>query len=85
MSDTCKQFIPIKYQVSVNNLKKMVLSLSIHYQNTRQFATKMFEVSKGLCLQIVIGLFQFRYNTPYNLRRRSQIHIPAVRTVFSGA
>lgn len=49
MSDTCKQFIPIKYQVSVNNLKKMVLSLSIHYQNTRQFATKMFEVSKGLC------------------------------------
>ena len=60
-------------------------SVSIYYQNIRQLVIKMLEVSKGLCRQIVIGLFQFRYNTPYNLRRRSQIHIPAVRTVFSGA
>ena len=44
----------------------------------------MFKVSKGLCPEIVKGLFQFRYDIPYNLRQRSQFHIPPVRTVFSG-
>ena len=29
-------------------------------------------------------LFQFRKRIPYNLRRRSQFHIPLVRTVFNG-
>ena len=43
----------------------------------------MFKVSKGLCPEIVKGLFQFRYDIPYNLRQRSQFHIPPVRTVFS--
>ena len=44
----------------------------------------MFKVSKGLCLKIVKGWFQFKYDIPYNLRQRSQFHIPSVRTVFSG-
>ena len=44
----------------------------------------MFKVSKGLCPEIVTVLFQFRYDMPYNLRQRSQFHIPPVRTVFSG-
>ena len=30
------------------------------------------------------GLFKFRYDIPYNLRERSQFHIPPVRTAFSG-
>ena len=59
-------------------------SVSIHYQNIRQFATEMFKVSKGLCPEIVKGLFQFRNEMPHNLRQRSQFHIPLVRTVFSG-
>ena len=59
-------------------------SVSIHYQNIRQLAIEMFKVSKGLCPEIVKGLFQFRYDIPYNLRQRSQFHIPPVRTVFSG-
>ena len=44
----------------------------------------MFKVSKVLCPEIVIGLFQFRNEIPYNLRQRSQFHIPPVRTVFNG-
>ena len=44
----------------------------------------MFKVSKGLCLQIVKGLFQFRNEVPHNLRQRSQFHILLVRTVFNG-
>ena len=59
-------------------------SVSIHYQNIRQLAIEMFKVSKGLCPEIVKGLFQFRYDIPYNLSQRSQFHIPPVRTVFSG-
>ena len=39
---------------------------------------------KGSCPEIVKGLFQFRNEIPYNLRHRSQFHIPPVRTVFSG-
>ena len=59
-------------------------SVSIDYQNIRQLAIEMFKVSKGLCLKIVKGLFQFRNEIPYNLRQRSQFHIPPVLTVFSG-
>ena len=43
----------------------------------------MFKVSKGLCPEVVKGLFQFRNEVPYNLRQRSKFHIPPVRTVFS--
>ena len=50
----------------------------------RQLATEMFKVSKGLCPEIVKGLFQFRNEIPYNVRQRSQFHIPPVRTVFNG-
>ena len=53
-------------------------SVSIHYQNIRQLATEMFMVSKGLCPEIVKGLFQFGNKIPYNLRQRSQFHIPPV-------
>ena len=45
----------------------------------------MFEVSKGICPEIVKGLFQFRNEIPYNLRQRSDFRIPPVRAVFSGA
>ena len=30
------------------------------------------------------GLFKVRYDISYNLRERSQFHIPPVRTAFSG-
>ena len=30
------------------------------------------------------GLFQFRNEITYNLRQRSQFHIPPVRTAFNG-
>ena len=59
-------------------------SVSIHYQNIRQFATEMLRVSEVLCPEILKGLFQFRKEIPYNLRQRSQFHTPSVRTVFSG-
>ena len=39
-------------------------SVSIHYQNIRQLATEMFKLSKGLCPEIVKGLFQFRSEIP---------------------
>ena len=39
-------------------------SVSIHYQNIRQLATEMFKLSKGLCPEIVKGLFQFRNEIP---------------------
>ena len=58
-------------------------NVSIYYQNIRQLATEMFKVSKGLCLEIVKRLFQFRNEILKNLRQRSQFHIPPVRTVFS--
>ena len=51
-------------------------SVSIHDQNIPQLATEMFKVSKGLCPEIMKGLFQFRNEIPYNLRQRSQFHIP---------
>ena len=59
-------------------------SVSIHYQNIRQLATEICKVSKGLCPEILKGLFQFRNEIPYNLRQRSQFHIPPARTVFNG-
>ena len=39
-------------------------SVSIHDQNIQQPATEMFKVSKGLCLEIMKGLFQFRNEIP---------------------
>ena len=44
----------------------------------------MFKVSKDLCPKIEKGLFQFRNEIPYNLRQRSQIHIPPAQTVSGG-
>ena len=43
------------------------VSVSIHYQNIRRLATEMFKLSKGLCPELVKGLFQFRNEIPYNL------------------
>ena len=42
-------------------------AVCIHYENIRQLTTEMFKVSKGLCPEIVKGLFQFRNKIPYNL------------------
>ena len=46
-------------------------------------ATEMFKVSKGLCPEIMKGIFQFGNKIPYNLRQRSQFNILPTRTVFS--
>ena len=59
-------------------------SVSIHYQNIPQLPTEMFKVSKGLCPEIVEKLFQYRNQIPYNLKQRTQFHIPPVRPVVSG-
>ena len=45
---------------------------------------KCSRYQKVYVLKIVKGLFQFRNEIPYNLRQRSQFHIPPVRTVFNG-
>ena len=79
--------LPIVYSDKTSDFSELLEkdgSVSIHYQNMRQLATEMFKVSKGLCPEIVKGLFQLRNEIPYNLRQRSQFHIPPVRTVFSG-
>ena len=44
----------------------------------------MFKVSRGLSPEIVDELFQFRKQTLYELRQRSQFQIPWVYSVFSG-
>ena len=54
-------------------LEKIVVS--IHYQNIRQLAIEIFKVRNGLCPEIVKGLFQFRYDMPYNLKLVSAIFI----------
>ena len=59
-------------------------SVSIHYENIQQLATDNFTVSKDLYPEIVKGMLQFRKEIPYNLRQRSQLYIPPVRTAFSG-
>ena len=56
--------------------------VSVHFQNIQHLATEIFKVSKGLCPEIVKGMFQFRNEIPYNLRQRSQFYIATVRTVF---
>ena len=66
-----------------SELLKKDSSVSIQYQNIRQFAIEMFKVSKFLCPEIVKGLFQFRNGIPYNLRQRPQFLIPPLRTVFN--
>ena len=77
----------IDYSDKTSNFSELLEkdgSVSIHYQNIWQLATEMFKVSKGLCPEIMEGLFQFRNKITYNLRQRSQFHIPPARTVFSG-
>ena len=44
----------------------------------------MFKLSRGLDSEIVIELFQFREQIPYELRQRYQFQIPLVYSVFSG-
>ena len=78
-----KRSLRIVYSDKTSDFSQLVEkdgSGSIHCQNIRQLAIKMFKVSKGLCPEIVKGLFQFRND----IRQRSQFHIPPVRTVFSG-
>ena len=48
-------------------------SVSFHYQNIRQLAIEMFKVSKGLCPEIVKGLFQFRNDITLQLKTKVPI------------
>ena len=57
---------------------------SIHHQNIRFLAIKMFKVSKGISHQIVKGVFQFRDALPHQLRKQTDFQIPFVHGVFSG-
>ena len=59
-------------------------SASIDHQNLQKLAVEMLKVSRGLSPQIVNELFQFREQTPYELRQRSQFQISFVHSVFSG-
>ena len=77
----------IVYRDKTSDLSELLekdSSVSVHYQNIQQLAIEMINVSKCLCPEIVKGLFQFRYDVPYNLRQKSQFHIPPARTGFSG-
>ena len=46
----------------------------------------MFKVfnGNGLSPEIIKGISQFQNKVPYNLRQRSQFHIPPVYKVFTG-
>ena len=44
----------------------------------------MFKVSRDLSLEVINEIFQFREGITYELRKRSQFHIPSVHSVFSG-
>ena len=82
-----ERFLRIVYSDKTSDFSELLEkdgSVSIHYQNIRQLVTEMFKVSKRLFPEIVKGLFRFRNEIPYNLRQRSQFHIPPVLTVFSG-
>ena len=57
-----EQCIRIVYSDTTSDFSQLLEkggSVSSHYQNFRQLATEMFKVSKGLCPEIVKGLFQF--------------------------
>ena len=60
------------------------MAVSIHHQDLQKLAVEMFKVSRGLSPQIVNKSFQFREQMPYQLRQRSQFHIPWVNSVFNG-
>ena len=61
----------------------MVLSLfTIKISDNLQ--TGMFKVSNGLCPVIMKRFFKFTIEIHYNLRQRSQFHIPFAQTVFIG-
>ena len=44
----------------------------------------MFKVSRDLSPEIVNELFEFREQTPYELRQKTQFQISQVHSVFSG-
>ena len=58
---------------------------SIHLQNIRHLAVEMFKVFSSLSPEIIEGVFRFRGEVLYNLRQRSQFHIPSVHKVFNGS
>ena len=77
----------IVYDYKKSNFNEQLVkdgSVSIHHQNFQKLAVEMFKVSRGLSHEIVNELFQFREQIPYELRQRSQFHIPWVNSVFNG-
>ena len=61
-----------------NELLKKDDSVSIHHQNLQKQAVEMFKVSGGLSPKAFNGIFHFREEVTYELRERSQFHIPSV-------
>ena len=58
-----ERYLQIVYANKISSFSEQLEKdgfLSIHCQNTRQFASKMLEVSKGLCPETMKWLFDFR-------------------------
>ena len=73
LHERCLQRVYSDKTSDFGDLHKKAGSISIHYQNVRQLATEMFMVSKGLCPEVMKGLFQFRKQIPCNLRKKIPI------------
>ena len=61
-----------------NELIEEVGSLSIHHQNLQKLVAEMFKFSRAISPEIINEIFQFRKEKTYELRQRSQFHIPSV-------
>ena len=61
-----------------NELIEEVGSVSIHHQNLQKLVAEMFKVSRAISPEIINEIFQFRKEKTYELRQRSQFHIPSV-------
>ena len=59
-------------------------SVSTHHQNITFLAIEMFKVVKGISLQIVTEIFQFRDVMPYQLIKQTYFQIPSVHSIVNG-
>ena len=69
---------------SFDKLLKKDRSLSIHHRNIQNLAVELYKLFHGLSPSIVINVFHFNINIPYNLRSRSEFYSRNPDTVKYG-
>ena len=60
------------------------MSVSLLYENLRSLPIEMYKVHRGISPEILNDLFPLKQADQYNLRNRSQVIIPNVKTVNHG-